>query len=525
MSIGLYATPVRASQGPGFADRAAGSLGNTGNRSSTLFEKAIFARTERFKLRLRMQKYADRTMVNSIGWDRVSRGGEAIFNMVEQTAFPRDDRFIACGMRSRRVDGSVGIKYDSEAVSAGFADLQSCASVHSCPVCAAKIQASRAGDLSHVLRWAHDQLHTIAMVTLTVQHSASMPLVSTEETIDEQGTFIDAVPGVWDAVSAGWAAVTSGRQWVSETHEAFEERLGNWEMRLALALEGKGRMPRGGKDRSGRPTRRIGDQERYGILGWVRVVEVTYGANGWHVHVHALLVLEGQSDLATVNAFRAGNSMWNRWETGISSVGFKAKKEAYNRKTGAMESAGLDIRVGRAAAKRLAEYLTKDGLGDDDEHIRNSFYADTNSVAMEATLSNKKTGRAGGKTPFQILQAIDDQAWDFPPSDPRRKETARWLARWREWVRGSEGRRVMTWSAGLRAMAKLADVERDAQDIVDEAPGGELLFVLPRDTWKAIRRESYIVLDLLEMAGVEAVCAYFEERELAYSFVGADEMT
>ena len=33
-----------------------------------------------------------------------------------------------------------------------------------------------------------------------------------------------------------------------------------------------------------------------GCVGWVRTVEVTHGANGWHVHVHALLIWKNQVD-------------------------------------------------------------------------------------------------------------------------------------------------------------------------------------------------------------------------------------
>ena len=77
---------------------------------------------------------------------------------------------------------------------AGFSGLATCGSVWLCPVCAAKIAAGRADELSTVLGNAKKLGYQVAMVTLTVRHKATDPLED-----------------VWGAVSRGWNRVTSGK--------------------------------------------------------------------------------------------------------------------------------------------------------------------------------------------------------------------------------------------------------------------------------------------------------------------------
>jgi hypothetical protein len=389
-----------------------------------------------------------------------------------RAAFPRDDRFLACGMRSRRPDGSVGLREAGGDGVAGYSDLQSCGSVWACPVCAGKIMRQRSLELGRVLEWAREQQHTIAMVTLTVRHTKG-----------------DRLRDVWDAVSAGWEAVTSGSQWKSETMEKYLDRLSRWEEARDRAERGLGRYPRGGRQNRP-PVRRVGDQERFGIEGWARAVEVTTGANGWHVHVHAVMVLSGPRAKAEGNAVQAGMRMWDRWAAGLAKKGFD----------GLRDSGGLDVTVSRAAEKKLAEYLAKDGLTDDDrESIAGSYGKAARDVSMEATHGMAKAGKKlGGRTPFQVLSALGQETND---GDLRRRD----VAIWREWVRGSEGRRQLTWSAGLREMAGLAELEMTDEEVANVDEGGQTVLVLPAKTWAVVKGMSYLLLDVMETAGLQAV--------------------
>jgi hypothetical protein len=107
-----------------------------------------------------------------------------------------------------------------------------CGSVWACPVCAAKIATRRAEEVAEVMRIALERGCAASMVTLTMRHHQGQSLAD-----------------CWAALSKGWRAVTTGTQWTTDADAA-------------------------------------------GLVGWVRAVEVTQGKNGWHVHVHALLIWE-----------------------------------------------------------------------------------------------------------------------------------------------------------------------------------------------------------------------------------------
>jgi hypothetical protein len=161
--------------------------------------------------------------------------------------------------------------------SAAYGGLKHCGSVRTCPVCAVKVATRRADDLAAVMRAVHEREGSAFMLTLTMRHARGDRLgLSTADRrrrdlleerradrevaeanrwdVDERAAEaeeielagIKAREGCWDVLGYAWAAVTSGSTWVKDS-----------------ALFG-------------------------GLLGWARVVEVTDGAHGWHVHVHAL---------------------------------------------------------------------------------------------------------------------------------------------------------------------------------------------------------------------------------------------
>nr|WP_258771917.1 protein rep [Brevibacterium aurantiacum] len=162
-----------------------------------------------------------------------------------------------CGTRACSVSG-VGVRLtESEAGRrAGFAGLSTCGSIWLCPVCAAKIAARRAEELGTVLENVREAGYDLALVTLTVRHSA-------EDTLAE----------VWSAVSRGWHRVTGGKAWLA-------------------------------------------DKKHYEIPGWVKAVEVTHGKNGWHVHLHTVIAYKGTPEDAIV----LGERIYDRWESGLKAT-------------------------------------------------------------------------------------------------------------------------------------------------------------------------------------------------------------
>lgn len=436
-------------------------LGSTGIGFTAKDSAEESARDARFRLQAKMRHFADRTMVvASEKLDHMT--GEFVAGRM----VPRDDKFLACGRRIRSTGGDVGVHLQDG--KAGLSNLQSCGSGWVCPVCSGKIQASRAAELGAVLAYGREQKHTLAMITLTVRHKRG-----------------DSLSSVWDAVSAGWHAVTGGqgpKYWGSEKSEDFLERLGRWEQGCFEAAAGRGRWPRGG--RAGiRPVRRVGDREARGVVGWARAVEVTHGLNGWHVHVHAVVMLEGDATTAKANALLLADSMFDRWQTGIVKAGFTAVKAL----------GGLHVTVAEGASKRLAEYLTKDqfGTGDTAEKIRASVGKKGRKLALEAALGDAKRGKRGGRTPFQVLDEIDF-------ADPGQD-----LAIWREWVSGSAGRLALTWSRGFRALVPdLPDEPKTDEQIADEQLESAPLLSLTPAGWAVVVDRQGELLNVMEAGGL-----------------------
>ncbi len=124
---------------------------------------------------------------------------------------------------------------DGERV-AGYRGLASCGSVWACPRCSAIINQHRATELRGALSSWGEQGGTAALLTLTIRHHPGQRLRD-----------------LWDGVVGSWSRLTAGRPW-----KEFKARTG--------------------------------------VAGAVRVVDVTHGASGWHVHLHVLLLLESSCD-------------------------------------------------------------------------------------------------------------------------------------------------------------------------------------------------------------------------------------
>jgi len=443
------------------------------------------SRERRWALREKARRFVDMTDTPVYAKDdtgTVVLGADG--NPVVRRFVAKGDRYLGCGVR--RQDGNTGVpvKWDGDGTRAGLGNLQACGSVWACPVCAAQIQRERAEDLRGVLEWAQREGHTIAMVTMTLRHVQ-------RDTLDD----------LWDAISTGWAGVTRGSQWASETVDRYTDRLERWEAARALALDGKGRMPRGG--RAGiRPERRIGDQERYGILGWARTVEVTVGRHGWHPHVHAVMVFEGKGPESELAAVVAGERMHARWSDALGKAGYVSDRD----------NGGYHLLIGEEAEAAVIEYVSKD-QGSDTADVRDT----ADSISREATMGAWKKGRRAGKTPFQVLALID---YAVLPSESPRLE-----AQWREFVAASEGRRQMTWSAGLRDLAGIAEAERTDEEIAADDRAGEVRLTIDADAWDdGLRHLATTVLDVVEVEGVDGLRSFLDRGGWGYTLPTVERM-
>jgi hypothetical protein len=218
---------------------------------------------------------------------------------------------------------------------------------------------------------------------------------------------------------------------------------------------------------SGRPWVKLRTQVR--IAGTIRSVEVTFGQHGWHPHLHTLLLLEG--DPGADGLAQLAAHIRTRWGAYIEKQGYRAPDAMH----------GVVIERCSSAAQAGA-YIAKS--------------QDGRAVGNELARADLKQGRAGHRTPFEILESF---RWTGDIED---------LALWHEYERASKGHQCITWSKGLRGL--LAAPERTDEEIAAEQVGGDVVALIPYDGWRKVTGipglPAYL-LDEAERDGAAAVAA------------------
>jgi hypothetical protein len=295
-----------------------------------------------------------------------------------------------------------------------------------CPVCSAVINSSRQQDIAAALTaWYQGEdgrsFGKVSLVTLTMRHNKGHSLTA-----------------LWDALSEAWHLVASGRGWA-------DDQLVHGERFVKMVVKSSGPRPR--------PL----VPKLVGNIPVIRVVEVTYGEAGWHVHIHAILLLPMSASDASVA--RLGVSMYGRWSAGLKARGFNSQRFGW--KDGKRFELGVDARLihGDPSAA-LGDYFTK------------AVY----SASMEAARSDMKSAHYGNRTPFAVL------------ADVVAGGDADDLDAWHEFERGSKGRRQITWSHGLRArlLPDAPVVELTDQELADQDHDGPAVVKLNADLWAVI---------------------------------------
>lgn len=292
-----------------------------------------------------------------------------------------------------------------------FGGVESCASVWSCPVCSARIAAQRREELMKLVGWANLQGYTIHLLTLTQAHNAG-----------------DSLKGLWDSLSAAWSRVSNCVRW---------KRL----------------------------------RDAYGIAGYVRAVEVTHGAAGWHVHTH-LLVLSAKS---------LGEKVFI-WD------GRKRRDEETSFRSHVAEKWGASVRKSGYDFDPLVGMDLQEVQGDTAEVVA-SYVGKCGDVGSEMVAGAFKRGRSSSRTPFQILHDIGEK------QDPRD------VVLWRIWEEASTGRRQLNWSRGLKEACGLLDV--DDEVLFQQQSERETLGFISRKDWRSVLH-SQLAAIILDRLGTEA---------------------
>lgn len=198
------------------------------------------------------------------------------------------------------------------------------------------------------------------------------------------------------------------------------------------------------------------------LVGSVTATEVTTGASGWHPHFHIVLFFRGSS-LAIAAALETLRPEWLR---SLAKVGLHGNGHAFSWQD----------------AKAAGNYVAKFG------------------AAEELTLGSQKRGRAGSRTPVQLLEDAD-----------KGDQLAARL--FREYAAAFKGRCQLSWSRGLKALVGVHDQEDT--DLAKYSDAGELLASLTHHDWRALMRAGLSrsrILDVADSQGEEGLSAFLRQQ-------------
>lgn len=332
-----------------------------------------------------------------------------------------DERVYKCG---RHRLGSI-VTISANAVGAMFGGVETCGSIWHCPVCAEKIANKRRLEVAQAIDGTKKLSGGVYLLTLTMQHAP-----------------FDKCQDLKEAVATAWRKLQNTRAW-----------------------------------------RRIKDE--YQIFGTIRAIEITHGENGWHPHLHILLVAENTLSPDDLELLRF--AIFEQWDKKIYDLtGKKCSPDA------------CDLRPTNSS-----EYLTKGS--------KMKWGAD-----HEIAKANLKRGKSGS-TPFELLEYSyngDKQA----------------TALFAEYARTFKGARHITWSRGLKeffGINEISDEELAEKELEKRREQGELPFyenldmrvivAIDTGTWAAIGKYHLKpeILDVAYNKGREGVIDFLANYGLS----------
>lgn len=322
---------------------------------------------------------------------KLARAERFALQATARTILGKEHRTSKC-MARKAPKQEIQILKSKEHGKAHYKGLYVCARLWTCPVCAAKISERRRVELVGALASAKAQGLHVKLLTLTVPHGIG-----------------DDVNELLAAIKKSWKATTSNR--------------------------------------AGKNVRKL-----LGVKGTIRALEVTYGENGFHPHLHVLLFLEHDSTNNAVEGLFAP-----LWQDACVKAGLPRPSIAH----------GCRVDDGSKAAA----YASKWGL------------------ESEMTKSHTKRGKSGGMTPWDFLRAVFENGPD----------ASKYRALFKVYADAFHGERQLHWSVGLKAMLGVGNVTDEELAVTDQEDSF-VLATLVTQQWRAIMhaRAQAIILDTAE---------------------------
>jgi hypothetical protein len=344
---------------------------------------------------------------------RVRRTVQAV-----EWAHNANSNVFRCGRSPIAINGAdTPIAVNGETGGARFTGLHTCGNGWLCPSCAATIREHRARDIDNGVRAHLASGGGAYWVTVTVPHTKLMWLRDT-----------------YQAVQRSWSKVWAGEEGMA-------------------------------------------GRERFGVIGQIRAIEVTHGRNGWHPHIHALVLTDGPcTDAGQV-------ALWEwlepRWGAFVAGQGYARPSPVHGCRVDVVQGDEL------GGVPTLARYLAK---------VQEAGSAHWGAGREMARADVKRSRVKGGFTPFGIAAAIADA--------PRGSRHDELVNLWLEYSEATKGRAAIFWSRGLRARLlpdaapEMSDAEAAAQPLGVEAEA--VVAVVGYHLFRRVRKLATGPEDLLE---------------------------
>lgn len=175
------------------------------------------------------------------------------------------ERVRKCGRVPVTEVGDVAVKKNGDV--AHYAGLATCGSISACPVCSAKIRATRAEEISSGTALWDRRGGAVYMATFTTRHHLGM-----------------ALKPLLEMISGAFSSILSGRRWLQV-------------------------------------------KEELGIVGNIRSLETTHGKNGWHPHLHVLFYFEREITPVQLAGFIG--YLRTKWKAQVAKAGYELPSDLH----------------------------------------------------------------------------------------------------------------------------------------------------------------------------------------------------
>jgi hypothetical protein len=215
------------------------------------------------------------------------------------------------------------------------------------------------------------------------------------------------------------------------------------------------------------------DRTAFGIVGTIRTLEINYGENGWHPHLHVLFLTDRPMFGEERELFT--ERLWDRWSTFLADKGHH----------GTVREFGIKV-LPVVMTSDVARYMSK--------------VYDTLHLEMSKDLD----GQSKGRNPFRLLGDLVEAG----RADPLTGELNPDWVRWREYVRAIKGRKFLTWSHGLKDRLEVNDISD--QEAAEAEEGGVVVAVIEQWTWRVVRHCPEFYAQILTAAELHGEAGVYE---------------